>query len=153
VAEAFPDKQLWPPDRALRAHARSICAEMHSGFGALRSACMMNIEADLPHIGALALRDNAQVAADVGRIEAMWGELLAAHGGPYLFGSRLTIADAYYAPVCMRFHTYALSEKAQIKAYVQTMRHAAGVREWIADALAERDFLDFEEPHRLNAAL
>ena len=150
VAESFPEKQLWPADPAQRARARSICAEMHSGFANLRGACMMNIEASLPDIGALALRDKPAVVADVRRIEAIWGELLSAHGGPYLFGERFTIADAFYAPVCMRFKTYALSSQAQIQAYVETIRSAPGVKDWIADALAEGDFLDFEEPHRLK---
>jgi glutathione S-transferase len=150
AAERFPEKQLWPSDTHQRARARSICAEMHSGFGALRSACMMNIEATLPDVGALALRDKGAVRADVQRIETIWGELLAAHGGPYLFGSRFTIADAYFAPVCMRFHTYALSSKPSVNAYVQTIRNAPGVKDWIADALAEKDFLNFEEPYRLQ---
>src|SRR5574343_1582324 len=61
VAEHYPDKQLWPTDRAARARARSICAEMHSGFMALRSACPMNIDARLPEVGALALRDKPAV--------------------------------------------------------------------------------------------
>ena len=150
VAESFPEKQLWPADPAQRARARSICAEMHSGFANLRGACMMNIEASLPDIGALALRDKPAVVADVRRIEAIWSELLTAHGGPYLFGERFTIADAFYAPVCMRFKTYALSSQAQIQAYVEAIRSAPGVKDWIADALAEGDFLDFEEPHRLK---
>jgi glutathione S-transferase len=150
TAETFPEKQLWPADKAARARARSICAEMHSGFTHLRGACMMNIEASLPAIGALVLRDKPAVVADVRRIETIWGELLTAHGGPYLFGSRFTIADAYFAPVCMRFKTYALSTKPQINTYVETIRNATGVEEWIADALEENDFLDFEEPHRLK---
>jgi glutathione S-transferase len=107
LAEKYPAKKLWPPGVAERARARSICAEMHSGFAALRGACPMNIEASLPDIGALVLRDNPAVRADVARIEAIWSELLAQHGGPYLFGAQFGIADAYFAPVCMRFTTYA----------------------------------------------
>lgn len=150
AAESFPDKQLWPTDKAQRARARSVCAEMHSGFTNLRGACMMNIEAHLPEAGALALRDKPAVAADVRRIETIWSELLSAYGGQYLFGSRFTIADAYFAPVCMRFKTYALSAKPQINAYIETIRNAPGVKEWIADALVEDDFRDFEEPFRLK---
>lgn len=150
AAESFPDKQLWPQEKAQRARARSICAEMHSGFTDLRGACMMNIEASLPEIGALVLRDKPAVVADVRRIESIWSELLSQHGGPYLFGSRFTIADAYFAPVCMRFKTYALSNQAQINAYIEAICGAAGVKEWIADARAENDFLDFEEPYRLR---
>lgn len=150
AAESFPEKQLWPQGIADRARARSICAEMHSGFTALRGACMMNIEASLPEAGALALRDKPAVRADVQRIETIWSELLSQHGGPYLFGTRFTIADAYFAPVCMRFKTYALSSKPQINTYIETIRNAPGVKDWIADALAENDFLDFEEPFRLK---
>jgi glutathione S-transferase len=150
VAEHHPQKALWPLDARSRARARSICAEMHSGFGALRSTCMMNIEASLPEVGALALRDHSAVLADVRRIEVIFGELLAQHGGPYLFGPAFTIADAYYAPVCMRFKTYALSQRADINAYVAAVSATPGVAQWIRDALAEDDFLDFEEPHRLK---
>ena len=148
--ETFPEKQLWPQDKSQRARARSVVAEMHSGFTNLRGACMMNIEAHLPEVGALVLRDKGAVRTDVKRIEIIWSELLAAHGGPYLFGSRFTIADAYFAPVCMRFKTYALSAHPSINAYVETIRNAPGVKEWIADALVEDDFRDFEEPYRLK---
>ncbi len=150
VAEKFPDKKLWPQDVQHRARARSICAEMHSGFTALRGACMMNIEASLADIGALVLRDKSAVRADVARIETIFGELLAQHGGPYLFGSQFTIADAYYAPVCMRFKTYALSQRTDINAYIDRVRKAPGVAQWIAAALIEDDFRDFEEPYRLK---
>ncbi len=150
AAESFPEKLLWPADKAQRARARSICAEMHSGFTHLRGACMMNIEAVLPDVGALVLRDKPAVAADVNRIETIWSELLGEHGGPYLFGARFTIADAYFAPVCMRMKTYALSKNPQINAYIEAIRSASGVRDWIADALVEGDFRDFEEPYRLK---
>ncbi len=149
AAESYPEKQLWPQEKAHRARARSICAEMHSGFTPLRGACMMNIEANLPEVGALILRDKPAVVADVNRIEMIWSELLDANGGPFLFGANFTIADAYFAPVCMRFKTYALSTKPQINAYIEAIRHAPGVKEWIEDALAEDDFRDFEEPYRL----
>jgi glutathione S-transferase len=82
VAETFPDKQLWPAGRLARARARSVCAEMHAGFGALRSACPMNIEASLPEIGALAWRDQPAVRADVARLVDMWSGLLDRSGGP-----------------------------------------------------------------------
>ena len=150
VAEKYPDKKLWPQNPQQRARARSICAEMHSGFTALRSACMMNIEAKLPTEGALALRDKPAVRADVARIETIFSELLAQHGGPFLFGPQFTIADAYFAPVCMRFSTYALSQRADVNAYVDRIRAAPGVAQWIADALIENDFRDFEEPYRLK---
>jgi glutathione S-transferase len=149
VAEKFPDKNLWPQSVQARARARSICAEMHSGFGALRSACGMNIEADLSEAGQLIWRDKPAVRADVARIVEMWRELLAEHGGPLLFGE-FSITDAYFAPVCMRLKTYSLPVPAEITAYVQRVCALPGVQAWVEGALAEKDFLDFEEPYRLK---
>ena len=149
VAETWPDKQLWPQDAKARARARSVCAEMHSGFTALRSNCPMNIEADLADAGALIWRDKPGVRADVQRLVEMWSALLQEHGGPLLFG-QFSVADAYFAPVCMRLHTYALPVPAPIKAYVDRVRALPGVQAWIAEALGEKDFLDFEEPYRLQ---
>lgn len=150
VAELHPDKQLWPTARPARAVARSVCAEMHSGFSALRSHCMMNIEAHLPDTGALIWRDQAAVRADVQRLVRMWSGLLQQHGGPLLFG-HFTVADAYFAPVCMRINTYALPVPADIAAYVQRVCQLPGVQAWVTQALAEKDFIDFEEPYRLKA--
>jgi glutathione S-transferase len=149
LAETFADRQLWPADAKTRARARSVCAEMHSGFGALRSHFGMNIEASLPHIGQLVLRDNAAARADLARIDALWSELLAQHGGPLLFGT-FSIADAYFAPVCMRIRTYALPVSAPVAAYVVRVAALPGVAAWINDALAEQDFLPFEDPYRLH---
>ena len=149
LAEKFPAKKLWPARTAARARARSICAEMHSGFGALRSACPMNIEADLAAIGALIWRDKPAVRADVQRIIDMWGELLAEHQGPMLFGD-FCIADAYFAPVAMRLATYALPVPQEISAYIRRLRALPGVKAWMDDARAENDFRAFEEPYRLS---
>ena len=149
LAETHPDKKLWPTDSKARARARSVCAEMHSGFTALRSHCPMNIEAQLADTGALIWRDQAGVRADVQRLVEMWSALLQEHGGPLLFGD-FTVADAYFAPVCMRLHTYALPVPAPIQAYVDRVRALPGVKAWIDEALAEKDFLDFEEPYRLR---
>lgn len=149
LAEQFPEKQLWPTDKAARARARSVCAEMHAGFGALRQHCTQNIEASLPEVGALIWRDQPAVRADVTRLVAMWSELLARHGGPMLFG-QFTIADAYFAPVCMRFKTYHLPVPPVIAAYVERVAALPGVAAWIRDALAEQDFCAFEEPYRLK---
>ena len=149
VAEQFPDKQLWPQDRAARARARSICAEMHSGFTGLRSACPMNIEANLPEIGALALRDKPAVRADLARICSLWSNLLQEHNGPMLFG-HFTVADAYFAPVVMRLNTYALPVPADVADYMEGVCALPGVKAWMDEALAERDFIDFEEPFRVS---
>lgn len=150
VAERFPDKHLWPVDTQARARARSVCAEMHSGFTALRSHCPMNIEAALPEVGRIIWRDQPGVRADMARLCGMWGELLAAQKpGALLFGD-FSIADAYFAPVCMRIRTYDLPLPADLRAYVDRVAALPGVKAWIDDALAEHDFLDFEEPYRLG---
>jgi glutathione S-transferase len=149
VAEQFADKQLWPAERAARARARSVCAEMHSGFAGLRSACPMNIDAHLPEVGALALRDKPAVRADLQRIVSMWSGLLAEHGGPMLFGD-FSVADAYFAPVVMRLKTYALPVPAEVGAYMDRVCALPGVKAWIDGALDEKDFIDFEEPFRLH---
>jgi glutathione S-transferase len=147
LAEKFPDKHLWPQDRAARARARSVCAEMHSGFSALRTAFPMNIEAHLPEVGQRLLGEQAAVRADLDRIVAMWSELLTVHGGPMLFGD-FSIVDAYYAPVVMRLHTYAPPVPGAIGAYMERVRALPGVAAWIKEALAEQAYLDFEEPYR-----
>jgi len=149
LAEQFPEHSLWPEDREARALARSVCAEMHSGFGALRSACPMNIEASLPEIGALVLRDKAEVRNDLARIDHMWSSLLLRFGGPMLFG-RYSIADAYFAPVVMRIRTYGLPVSELVADYLGESLRCEGLVAWVADALAENDFRDFEEPYRLN---
>jgi glutathione S-transferase len=149
AAERFPTLNLWPQDVVARARARSVCAEMHSGFGALRSHFPMNIEASLPHVGQLVLRDQAAVRADLARLVDMWTALLAEHGGPLLFG-QFTVADAYFAPVVMRLKTYALPVPDAVAAYMQAVCDLPGVQAWVAGALAEHDFLDFEEPYRLG---
>ena len=149
LAEKFPQKNLWPQVTQARARARSICAEMHAGFTGLRGNCPMNIEASLPEVGKLVWRDKPAVRADVARLVEMWSNLLAEFNGPMLFGS-FSVADAYFAPVCMRLKTYALPVPAEISAYVQRVCALPGVKAWIDAALAEKDFLDFEEPYRLG---
>ncbi len=149
AAEKFPEKKLWPQSISARALARSLCAEMHSGFMGLRSNCPMNIEASLPEQGAIIWRDKPAVRSDVERIVAMWTQLLEAHGGPMLFGD-FSVIDAYYAPVCMRLKTYALPVPATITAYIERVTSLPGVKAWINAALKEHDFLDFDEPYRLK---
>jgi len=153
LAETCPDNKVWPADAGQRAHARSICAEMHAGFGALRSACTMNIEADLSLQGAIIWRDNAGVRANVARIVAIWSELLQANAGSHpdgmLFG-HFSAADAYYAPVVMRFARYALPVPEAIRAYMQRVQALPGVKAWIDAALLEKDFVVMDEPYRLS---
>ena len=145
LAEQHP--AVWPAERAHRARARSLSAEMHSGFGALRHHCPMNIEASLPEVGVRLWAEQAELRSDVARIESAWADALHRSSGPYLFGD-FSAADAFYAPVCMRLQTYALPVSDATKAYMQRVAAAPGVAAWIADARAERDYLDFEEPYR-----
>ncbi|MBL0090201.1 MAG: glutathione S-transferase family protein [Ideonella sp.] len=147
LAEKFPDRALWPRDMQARARARSLCAEMHSGFGGLRSACPQNIEASLPEVGAKVLAEQATARADLARLDAMWTDALNTSGGPFLFGA-YSVADAYFAPVVGRMRTYALPVSAPVDAYLGRVWASPGVAAWVKEALAERDFLDFEEPYR-----
>ena len=149
VAEKFPDKGLWPRDARRRARARSVCAEMHSGFGALRNAFGMNIEASLPEVGARVLAGNAAARADLARVIELWQGALAESGGPFLFGD-YSIVDAYFAPVVMRLRTYALPVPADVAAYVERAVAARGTAAWIRDALEEKEFLQFEEDYRTS---
>ena len=142
LAERFPDRNLWPVDASLRAHARSICAEMHSGFSTLRGAWPMNISARLPGRGwTIGVQD------DVDRLVAMWRECLERSGGPMLFGA-FTIADAFFAPVVSRFATYEAELPADIAGYRDRVLALPGMRAWSAAANAETDFLADDEPYR-----
>lgn len=147
LAERFPDRRLWPERSTARARARSVSAEMHAGFHALRSCFPMNIEASLPEVGARLLAERRDAAADLDRIRQVWRDCLAASGGPFLFGE-FGIADAFFAPVVMRARTYALPLDEDGRAYAQRVTAAPGVAAWIELAMAEKDFLAFEEPYR-----
>ena len=149
LAEKLPGVRpgVWPDDSSARARARSLVCEMHSGFGALRNHCPMNIEASLPEVGARVWAEQPQVRADVARIEGAWAQALAASGGPFLFGA-FSAADAFFAPVCSRLATYALPVSETTRGYMQRNAAAPGVAAWIAEARAEQDYLDFEEPYR-----
>ena len=149
VAEKHPAKALWPRDARRRARARSVCAEMHSGFGALRNGFGMNIEASLPEVGARVLATDATARAELARMIQLWRDALAASGGPFLFGE-YSIADAYFAPVVMRMRTYALPVPPDVAAYVERATAAKGTAAWIRDALQEKQFLQFEESYRTS---
>lgn len=148
LAEKYAAKALWPAQPLARARARSLCAEMHAGFGALRSHCPMNIEASLPEVGAKVVAEQPGVVRDLGRIVQMWERQLDEHGGPFLFGSTFTIPDAYYAPVVTRIATYALPVPPRVAQYVEHILALPSMQAWIRDARAEHDFLDFDEPYR-----
>ncbi len=145
--DKFPQAGVWPADPQARARARCIAAEMHAGFGALRSHCPMNIEANLADVGAKVWAEQDAVRANVARIEAMWADALAKSGGPYLFG-KFSAADAMYAPVCMRMRSYGLPISAGSRAYLDRIVATPAVAAWIADSLAEKDFIAEDEPYR-----
>jgi glutathione S-transferase len=133
AAERFPQAKLWPEDRATRAHARSISAEMHSGFMAIRSECAMNLHRP---VRAVALSDDAR--ANIARVQEIWVDCRKRYGkhGPFLFGS-FSGADAMYAPVVYRFRTYAIDVAPEAKAYMDAMLTLPAVEEWTRAGLAE----------------
>ncbi len=133
AAERFPQARLWPEDRAARAHARSISAEMHSGFMALRNECGMNLHRP---VGAIAL--SADARANIARIQQIWIECRERYGksGPFLFGS-FSGADAMFAPVVHRFRTYAIEIAPAARDYMAAMMALPAFQEWTRAALAE----------------
>lgn len=135
--EKFPEAGLFPTERVARAHCRSICGEMHSGFHNLRSALPMNLKARYSGFKVWA---GAQ--PDIERILAIWGECLSQHGGPFLYGAKPCVADAMYAPVCMRFYTYDVPIDAAAAAYCRTIMDWAPMKEWIASAKAEPEEIE-----------
>lgn len=146
LAEQFPDKQLWPRDQKQRARARSMSAEMHSSFMALRSACGMNLDADLSEVGAKLWLDNSQLQEDVKRIETLWSERPNPNG--FLCGDMFSIVDAFYAPVVMRFIGYGIPISELNQLYMQKILKLAAVQQWIAEAKAEHVFVACEEQYR-----
>ncbi|HWV62233.1 MAG TPA: glutathione S-transferase family protein [Oxalicibacterium sp.] len=142
LAEQFPEKCMWPEDVAARAMARSVCAEMHSGFTGLRSSMWMNIRAKFPGKGR-----TLEAQADIGRISEIWETCLAMSGpSDYLFGD-FTIADAYFAPVVMRFRTYGVTLGPALDAYAERIAEHPAVAQWIAGALAETARIDKYETY------
>ncbi len=142
LAERFPAAKLWPADPKARAHARAIANEMHAGFLPLRRSCPMNLWRP---VKKLALND--ETAANVRRIEAMWTECRTRYGegGPFLFG-HFTAADAMYAPVVSRFHTYAVDVGPAARSYMNSMMALPAWREWRDAALKEPWVLPEDEP-------
>jgi glutathione S-transferase len=134
--EIAPKAGLLPKDRAKRAHCRSVCGEMHSGFVSLRQALPMNIRAEFP---GFKIWSKAQ--ADIDRILVIWSECLAAYGGPFLFGE-IGMADAMYAPVVSRFRTYGVKLDGPAKAYADSIWDLPAMRDWREAALAEKEEIE-----------
>jgi len=136
VNELFPAANLWPADRALRARARAVSAEMHSGFAALRRDMPMDVVATKAGQG-----HTAEALADTRRIQAIWRDLLsrtAASTGPFLFGA-FSIADAMFAPVTTRFTTYGVDLDATGRAYCEAVVALPAFQAWKRDATVESD--------------
>jgi glutathione S-transferase len=138
VAERFPQSRIWPEDRARRAHARSISAEMHSGFAALRNECGMNL-----HRPVRAVALSADARADVARVEQIWIDCRERYGkfGPFLFGA-FGGADAMFAPVVHRFRSFAIAVAPEAQAYMDTMMALPAFQQWTSAALAETLIID-----------
>jgi glutathione S-transferase len=137
LAETFPEAKLWPDDKAARAVARSVCAEMHSGFAALREHLPMNMRSSFPNRGV-----TPEVQADVNRIAAIWRDCRKrfGEGGPFLFGA-FTNADAMYAPVVSRFRTY----KEIAQEYADAVWALPALQEWLTAARNEPMIIESAE--------
>jgi glutathione S-transferase len=143
VAEMFPEKHLWPETAEARRVARSACAEMHSGFQAVRSRMPMNIRSRYPGKGM-----TPESRKDIDRVVALWTVCRERFGGAgsMLFG-RFSIADAFFAPVVMRFHAYAVQVPRVAQEYCEAVQALAAVREWCNAARRETEFVAEDEPY------
>jgi len=153
LAEKFPAAKLWPQDAAARAHARAVASEMHAGFQPLRKACPMNMWRPVKKLTL-----DADVIANVQRIDALWADCRTRFGagGPFLFGS-FGAADAMYAPVVARFHTYDVTVSETSRAYMTAVMALPAWIEWTRAALREpwvlpHDELDWPQVLRVPAA-
>lgn len=145
IADRFPQFDIWPKDAAARAFARAIAAEMHAGFPALRGNMPMNIRSQHPGKGM-----QTGVAEDIARVEAIWHSARERFGSntdsPFLFG-QFCAADAMFAPVVMRFHTYTPPLTAASRQYCDAMKAAPGIAAWVSEACLETEFVGFDEPY------
>jgi len=134
LAELYPDANLWPQDRAARAIARSVSTEMHAGFSALRNHFPMNVRSSFPNRAS-----TPEVQAEIDRITAIWHDCRTrfGKGGPFLFGSGFSNADAMYAPVVSRFRTYKVELEAEAQAYCDAVWSWPAMQEWAAAAKKE----------------
>lgn len=135
--EIAPKAGLLPKDRTARAHCRSVCGEMHSGFVSLRQALPMNMKAELHHFKIW-----SKAKGDIERIETIWRECLDRYGGPYLFGKTAGMADAMYAPVVSRFRTYGVELDGPLQDYSDRIWDLPAMQEWREAALAEKDEIE-----------
>ncbi len=139
---------MWPAGAVARAHARCACAEMHSGFQAVRNWMPMNVRRSYP---VATPRDDVQ--KDIDRVQALWTEARGKFGDTdsFLYG-KFSAADAYFAPVVFRFNTYDVKQSPVVAEYVKAMLAHPSMQQWIADSKAEKEVVDHEEPEHIYAA-
>lgn len=138
---------MWPMDAAARAHARCACAEMHSGFQAVRNWMPMNVRRSYP-----ITMPREDVQKDIDRIQALWAEARATFGsgGAFLYG-KFSVADTYFAPVVLRFSTYDVKGSPVAAEYMKSMLAHPSMQQWIADSKAETEVVGHEEPEHIYA--
>jgi glutathione S-transferase len=134
--ELRPEAVLLPIDRGARAHCRAVSGEMHGGFAALRSALPVNLNAFRPNFPIW-----SGVRADISRVTEIWRDCLATYGGPYLFGARMNLADAMFAPVCTRFTTYDVDLDPVSEAYRDRIMSQPDMLDWISAAKDEPEMV------------
>ena len=141
VAERWPEKQLWPADAAARAHARSLSAEMHSGFAALREAMPMNCRA----MGRKVTLTDA-VTRDIDRVFAIWTDCRSRYGhiGDWMFG-KFSVADAMYAPVVLRLRTYGINLPESASVYPRRLLESPAMQDWLIESESETEVIEREE--------
>jgi len=150
IAETYPDMNIWPSDKAARAHARAACSEMHAGFMGLRSSCPMNLTAQFKP------KDRGEeVIADIARLEELWGEARSQYGagGDFLYGE-FSAADAMFAPVVTRLDTYQLPVSRETRFYMDIVLSCDAFLAWKEDAFKEPWFLPhYEEGEEVETRL
>nr|WP_272914586.1 glutathione S-transferase [Gilliamella sp. Pas-s25] len=151
LAEKHTNLALWPTDTKKRAIARSLVAKMHSGFPAIRNHLPMNIEAELFEIGQIILRDHADVKNEISHLDELLSSFLSLNSSQsnYLFGE-FTLADAFYAPMCLRLKNFGIKTSATLANYIDTICQTNSIKEWINGAMQEKDFIVMDEPYRLH---
>ena len=151
IAEYLAERHvgMWPIDAVARAHARCACAEMHSGFQAVRNWMPMNVRRSYP---INVPREDVQ--KDIDRLQVLWAEARRKFGGEgsFLYG-KFSVADAYFAPVVFRFNTYDVKLNPEVSEYVKAMLAHPSMQHWIADSKAEKEVVDHEEPEHIYAAI
>ncbi len=139
VAEKFPDKRLWPENPQQRATARAMSAEMHSSFATLRSAMPMNCRRVINDVDI-----DSELQADINRMQHLLTEALNRSGGPWLFG-HYTVADAMFAPVASRFHTYQVKPAEPVAQYFKRVLGDMSMQQWYSDAEHEAETISRAE--------